>query len=772
MPQEKQWVFPDELSIPEDFQKAVGGHPLVAQTLYRRGYQTVASALAFLHPENVQPTPPEQLPDIEIAVSLLIDALKQQKHILVWGDFDVDGQTATTLLVEALRELGGFVSYHIPVRGKESHGITQAVLEKYLKEGFDLLLTCDTGISEHENIQFLRNAGIPVIVTDHHSLGESLPPAHAVVNPQRLPEDHPLATLPGVGVAYKLIEALFQAENHPLEQGRYQELAALGIVSDVARLKGDTRYILQKGLQNLRNTGRLGLQTLYKAADLNPLNLTETHIGFQIAPRMNAVGRLGDANIMVEFLTTEDGGRARVLGMQIEAMNAKRRFATRQVEQAAEALLQMSAEDRHSPAIVLHHPDWPGGVVGIVASRLVERYGKPALLLTGTDSIHGSARSVEGVNITEAIGTQSDLLNAYGGHPMAAGLSMAPDKYPAFKRGFLAAVGKLRERVEIVPKLVIDRVISPDEISLDFVEQMDRLAPFGPDNPPLNVMIPNLTLVSTREIGAYAEHRQVVAKDQDQNEVRFIWWNGGDQLPPEAQFDLVCRLSRTDYKGSPQVSAEWVDFRITEKGRKEIERRHFTIIDRRNALNPISELTHFLTENQDSMVWGEGKTPKALSCKGRNELEPVPNLVIWTAPPSQSVLDDAILLTKPKKVVVFGLNPNITKTKTFLERLGGLAKYAIRHKDGKSTLDELASACAVTRESVRIGLKLWEALGKLGVVFEEDQLRISAVDNAPNQAALEIYQSLVKDALEESQAYRAYFQKGDITNYLTGGKSS
>jgi len=568
------------------------------------------------------------------------------------------------------------------------------------------------------------------------------------------------------------MEAHFNAENKAFEEGRYQELAALGIVSDVARLKGDTRYMLQEGLEHLRSTGRLGLQTLFRAADLNPQNLTETHIGFQIAPRMNAVGRLGDANMMVEFLTTEDNARARVLGMRIEALNAKRRSATRQVDQAAEAMLQMSPDDRRADAIVLHYPDWPGGVVGIVASRLVERYGKPVLLLTGNDPIHGSARSIEGLNITGAIAAQSDLLNAFGGHPMAAGLSMAPEHYPAFKNRFISTVGELLKGIEITPKLLIDDVISPDQVTLDMVEQIDRLAPFGPDNPPLNFMIPRLNLVKTKAVGAYEEHRQVSAVDQEQNEARFIWWNGGDELPPDAQFDLVCRLSRTDYKGSPQVSAEWVDYRISEQGMVEIKQRHFDIVDRRSVLNPLQEVLRFIQENPDTLVWAEGVYPDALPGNRRDVLWHTKNLVIWTAPTSQSILQAAIHQTKPEKVLVYGHIPEINTGRAFLQRLGGLIKYAIKHKDGEAKLNDLAIACAATKELVRFGLSYWEAKGALVVDDVEDEVIFKFAKNDSNPAAVEIYKTLINDSMEESLAYRAYFQTGELQNYISGGKIS
>jgi single-stranded-DNA-specific exonuclease len=409
-------------------------------------------------------------------------------------------------------------------------------------------------------------------------------------------------------------------------------------------------------------------------------------------------------------------------------------------------------------------------VVGIVASRLVEQYHKPVILLTGEDPIHGSARSIEGINITQAITTQSELLNTYGGHPMAAGMSMPAENYKSFKRGFLSTIERLGEGVTAIPELVIDKVISPEEISLDLVEQINRLAPFGPENPPLKFMIPKLTLISTTEVGVYGEHRQVIAEDRDQNQARFIWWNGGDYSPPDAEFDVVCQLSRSDYKGSPQVSVEWIDFRITEKGREEIQSREFEIIDRRDSLVPIKDVLNFLAENPNSQVWGEGQTPMELPCKGRHELEAATNLVIWTAPPSQSVLDEVILRTKPRSVIVFRVLPVINNPKTFFERLGGLAKYAVKHKDGRTTLEELASACAATNDSIRIGLMLWEAMGALIFDLEENRIKISMGDNVPNPTIIDTYKLLLKNSLEESQTYRRYFLKGDLMNYLHSGK--
>ena len=768
MPAEKRWIELDQIIVPEDFQKAIGGHPLVAQALYRRGIQSIDAARAYLDPDCYAPAPADELPDFQAACDLLIKALQGQDLILIWGDFDVDGQTATTILVEGLRALGGRLQFHIPVRAEESHGITRRVLESYLHQGFDLLLTCDTGITEHKNIQYVRDRGIPVIVTDHHTLGDSLPPANAIINPQRLQQSHPLRTLPGAGVAYKLIEGLFKTLGETFNSEHYMELAALGIVADVAELKGDTRYLLQKGLINLQNTRRIGLQTLYHHAVLNPLNLDESHIGFQIAPRLNAVGRLGDANPVVTFLTTDDASRARVLATQIEAMNSQRRFFTKQVEKSAENQLQESPDDRHASALVLHRSNWPGGVVGIVASRLVEQYGKPAILLTGENPIHGSARSIEGVNITSAISAQAGLLTTFGGHPMAAGLSLPAENLSAFKHGIQATVKELAQEVEFYTELPISREITLDEISLDFVEQIERLAPFGPGSPALNFLLRDLTMTSYSDVGSEGEHRQVIVSDKDGYTQRFIWWRGGDEPLPQAQFDLVCRLSRSDYRGMPQVSAEWVDFRLSETGRKQIIKRHFEVEDYRGHLSPLDKLKALLSENPGALAWGEGPLPKDVPFFTRSELVQTDTLVIWTAPPSQRTLQAAIRRAQPQRVILFGMDPRLDGYKPLMERLLGLVKYAASQKQGLTALERLAAACAAEENTVRTALKLWDSMGRLAIEIVGDRAIIALTEHQPDPAVEERYKEVLKGQLEESKAYRQFFRTADEKRLISG----
>src|SRR5688572_7251813 len=405
-----RWINPAPVEIPASFAD-LNLPPLIAQTLVRRGITDVEAARAFLQPDTIPSTP---FPGIEKAVDVInrfIDnsditsessgvPTRKNQMICVWGDFDVDGQTSTALLVQTLRALGANVTYYIPIRGKEGHGIHIQSLKPIIDNGTKLIITCDTGVTAHEAIEYADSRNVDVVITDHHELGETLPNARAIVNPKLLPGAHILTNLAGVGVAYKLAEALLHSQGSKIEQrisaNTLLDLVALGLVADVALLKGETRSLVQRGIQILRNTGRIGLRVMAELSGTSLESLTEETIGFSFAPRLNALGRLSDANPAVELLLSHDPARVRVLAAQIEGLNAQRRLLTNQVYEAAEAQLREHPDLLSEPALILTNQNWPGGVVGIVANKLVERYHKPAILLTESNNgvLRGSARSV------------------------------------------------------------------------------------------------------------------------------------------------------------------------------------------------------------------------------------------------------------------------------------------------------------------------------------------------------------------------------------------
>ncbi len=736
-------------------------HPLVAQTLVQRGIQTPEAARAFLDPEAYSPAPPADLPGLSAAADRVEAAIQRHEPICVWGDFDVDGQTSTTILHSALLALGADVVYHIPIRARESHGVNLPVLAEVIDRGARLVLTCDTGIGASEAVEYARGRGVDFVITDHHDLPEDLPGAAALTNPKLLPPSHPLASLSGSGVAYELAaELLNRIPSSRLSSSDLVDLAALGLVADLARLTGDSRYLVQRGLEALRHTKRLGLRTMLELAEVDARRLTEEHIGFTLAPRLNALGRLGDANPAVEFFLTSDPGRARLIAVQLEGLNAQRQMLTDQVTQAAEAQLRANPALLAEPVLVLGHTAWPGGVVGIAASRLVERYYRPAILLSMPEgeAARGSARSVEGIDITAAISAQKDLLLGFGGHPMAAGLSIQPDRLPEFRRRLARTVEKMTGGVKPEPALAISAWLDLPDASLELAETLEQLAPFGPGNEKPVLAARGLRLVAVAAIGRNKEHRKLTVADETGETRTILWWNGAGEDLPDGRFDLAFTLRASDWRGVLQAQLEFVDFRVVEEKPVEIRRPALEVLDFRREEHPLSALNALPGE---TLVWAEGEDKKKFAGVDRSSLGPCETLVIWTAPASPEILRTALETARPSRLVLFGRPAAADDPKLFLERLAGLVKFAIHQRQGATNFPALAEATAQREAAVRLGLEWLAAKGQ--IVFESrgEELHLAAGDQAGNPYAVGELESGIRTVLAETHAYRLYFSRAD-----------
>jgi single-stranded-DNA-specific exonuclease len=768
----RTWLEPQEISVPSELADMVGGHPLVAQTLARRGITTPAAASAFLDLSHYQPIPPTELPGLAAAASRLADAVRQHEPICVWGDFDVDGQTATTVLVSTLRALGAEVTFHIPVRERESHGVNLPALREVIERGAKVVLTCDTGITAHEAVDYACQQGVDFIITDHHDLPPTLPKALAIVNPKLLPDNHPLGTLPGVGVAYKLAEELCNLIR-PLSfhASSLVDLAALGIVADIAVQTGEARYLVQRGLEMLRKTERPGLKALMESAELNPAWLTEEHIGFVIGPRLNALGRLADANLSVEFLTTQDISRARVIATILEGLNARRQLLTSQVFQAAQAQIEREPALKEDPVLVLWQPAWPAGVIGIVASRLVDHYERPVVLLASPpgELARGSARSVPGCNITAAIAEQKDLLANFGGHPMAAGLSLEAELLPEFRRRLIHTIQRMMEGVRTETNLQLDGYLALPELSLDLVEDLQRLAPFGPGNPALVLVARNLSLTKHSLIGRGDEHLQLIVEDENGNLCKVLWWQGGGWLSTvrntlqQGRFDLAFTVRASDYRGARDIQVEWVDARPLEEITLAESVPRIEVVDYRQQEHPLANLKQLAAE-REIQVWGEAEAVQKLSVVGitarrRQELTNGPALAIWTTPPGPGELQAVLELAAPEVVYVFGVDPEAMDQHAFLKRLAGLVIYALNHQDGQVELAGLAAATAQSEVTVRKGLDWLAAHGDVIIASgENDQVKL-APGSKVKSGELEQATGTLNALLAETAAYRAYFHK-------------
>jgi single-stranded-DNA-specific exonuclease len=769
----KTWKEPEALYAPEDLLDMVGGSRIAASALYRRGITTPDAALAFLDPLYTAPCPPTELPGMDAAVRRIRQAIERGEPICVWGDFDVDGQTSTTILVEALQALGTKVQYHIPNRAKESHGVHLRTIKPLIDQGIRLFITCDTGISAMDMVGYAKSRGVDFVITDHHELPDNLPDAAAVVDPHLLPEDHPLATLPGAGVAYQLAAELCRQMDREQESARFLDLAALGIVADMALLRGETRRILQLGLAAFRRTQRPGLLELMQLADINPCEVTEEHIGFLIAPRLNALGRLEDANSAVEFFTTTSPERAHLLAANLDILNGRRKLLTNQVYEGALAQIDRHPELLDDQVLVLFHPEWPGGVVGIVASRLVERFSRPVILMSAPEGelARGSARSVDGVDITRAIATQAHLLEGFGGHPMAAGMSLQSDRIPEFRRGLSRAVGESAEDLAQMQFLEIDAEIPLSELSLQMVENLERLAPFGPGNPALTLYARGLTLLNTTPVGRSGDHLQLVVSDADGCTQKAIWWQGSEETNQSllevmrSRFDLAYRARSSNYRGQPEIQVEFVDARPSAGAVLATPVKKREILDLRNVSLPLAALKSILTQEQ-AQIWREADAAKKLSLAGidgsdRYNLQRSPCLVIWTSPPGPRELQAALEAARPEKIILFAVQPECVVLESFLKRLAGMVKYALSHYQGEISVKALAAGTAQREPLIRIGVAWLEAQGFAAILQQTAEGYRFIPGTGESTGPAEPLERQVKAMLEETNAYREYFRTAD-----------
>jgi len=766
---ERDWVYPDILEIPASFQAALGGSSVFTQTLYRRGIQTIESAKGFLNPDLYQPAPADQLPGLTKAVERILEAFAKKQTVLVWGDFDVDGQTSTTLLVSALSGQGSIIRHYIPNRSRESHGVSTPTLQNKISEHSpSVLLTCDTGIDAFEAVEFAQNLGIDVIITDHHQLPLDLPIAHSIINPSMLSEDHALFNLPGVGVAYKLIEALYS--HLDLDPEIFLDLVALGIVSDVARQTGDTRFLLQKGLALLQNTSRLGLQQLLTIANLKPGDITEETIGFVIGPRLNALGRLDDANSCVEFLTTSVLSRAAEMARQLDSLNSRRKILTETIFQDSVKLINDHpdyAEDY--PILVLQGPaQWHPGVIGIVASRLVDRYHKPVIMLSQEGSIsRGSARSIPGVPISALISESAPLLHSFGGHPMAAGVSLSLEKVPQFRRDLAENYHRIVGGPPKPPKVKIDSDIHFQSITEAFITDIQRLAPFGAGNPKLLFSTRGVRLAENgiKVIGKEDTHKKITLIDSSNQQQDLLWWNSADIDLPAGEFDVAYALDLTSYKNKLQVQATLRHFRQLSGSPVVIPKQSkIELIDFRFNPSPASELSSYITK-PGAIVWAESNSPEGVESYQRLDLFKSDTLVIWTSPPSREIFNKALDQVEPKEIVFFAVDPAVQTLRKFITKLHGLLKYMMENNIISFDSEKAAQSIAATPALIEVGLDWIHSHGDYDLSLFSSESKILAGPRK-NLEDFQLIDKKLKFMLREIAAYRSYFSKAKLDTLL------
>ncbi len=555
MNQRTRWIISP--AVPDEYVVAAALPPLIAQLLYNRG----------IKPEEIEPFLSADhrlegnaflLPDISQAISRIYKAALAREKIAVYGDFDVDGVTATVILIEGLSRLGAEVIPYIPDRINEGHGVKLAALKKLRAQGVRLVITVDCGVTDLVEVKEAQKMGIDVIVTDHHIPLGSLPRAIAVVDAKRKDSMYPYPDLAGAGVAFKLLQALFHKDSREEWLSRLMDLVVLATITDLVTLVGENRYLVKKGLRELNNSSHVGIQEMVKLAGLKPGELRAEDIAWVLGPRLNAAGRMNDASSSYQLLTTQSSEESRVLALELEKKNTERQKLTNEVlSQAREKL----ATRLHLPVLIDGDESYSVGVIGLVAGRLADEFYKPVIIINlGSELCQGSCRSIPEFDITAVLRECDNLLATFGGHPLAAGFTVARKNLAQLQERITALAREQLGHLELRPKMVIDADVPLAILAGDTFNLIEKLSPFGRGNPQPTFLTRRVEVVECRNFGSQGDWLRLKLRQGNVTcqAVDFKSRKSKKEIP--SHIDIVYNLEKSRWNGEEVISLNLLDF--------------------------------------------------------------------------------------------------------------------------------------------------------------------------------------------------------------------
>ncbi|WP_367116132.1 single-stranded-DNA-specific exonuclease RecJ [Thermosynechococcus sp. M3746_W2019_013] len=674
LPQQRWLLPPIDPKCQDALRRTLGCHSSLAEIYLRRGLTTPTAVRAFLEPETLELPPPNRVfPDLDLAVELLQRAIAHGDKMTICGDYDADGMTSTALLLRALRHLGADIDYEIPSRMHEGYGINERIVQECYDRGVKLILTVDNGIAALQPILKARELGLTVIVTDHHDVPPQLPPAHAILNPKLVSPTSPYHTLAGVGMAYILAVSLAQRLGNwrPLVRP-LRELCTLGTIADLAPLTGVNRRWVKQGLQTLPTSPLVGVQALMQMARCLPeqdASLKPTAVGFRLGPRINAIGRIGDPQVVIELLTTDDPDRAQELAALCEATNRRRQDLCAEIEAAAIAHLEETDFDPQQEwVLVIVQPNWHHGVIGIVASRLVERYGVPVFIGTYEDetTIRGSIRSIPEFHVFEALEATKDLLLKYGGHKAAGGFSLRAEHLAAWRDRLRAFAQTCLKPEDLRPLVTLDAEISFEQLTWDFYTQVEQLQPFGSENPQPIFCSRGVKILEQTPMGQQGEHLKLTL-EQNGQQMTAKAWRWGPFLPLPTRVDIAYHLTAHTWNGETQLELELKGVKpslawyVPEPPSHPIP-----------SWQPLPPLTTLLPQLRDHVLlygYGRPEVPPNFTTAAIHYDRPrdrCRTLILWSLPPSSTHLRWLLAIAQPEIVYVGYQRPAIAPPPTLI----------------------------------------------------------------------------------------------------------
>ncbi|MFC1760256.1 single-stranded-DNA-specific exonuclease RecJ [Candidatus Neomarinimicrobiota bacterium] len=563
-----QFLNPDPKLVTQ-LKKEFISSEIIARVLANRGIKSVISSKDFFDPQLNQLNNPYDMQDMDIATDRIIDAIKSKLPILIYGDYDVDGTTGASLLYLALTELGANVIPYIPNREGEGYGLSKIGIDKAKESDVKLIVTCDCGINAFEPIKYANSLKIDVIITDHHIPDETLPAAFALLNPKRIDCDYPFKSLCGGGVVFKLACALSEKMNQPEDlMYKYLDLVTLGTCADMVVIKDENRVIVKHGLKLLSSGSKPGIISLLKLVGLDNKSISVGQLVFGVAPKINAAGRLGDANRSVELLTTSDKQRAKLLANELMQENQKRQIIQQEVVDAAFNIIHANIDLKSEKAIVLAGKEWHPGVIGIVASKVKEEFHRPSVVISfDKNGIgKGSARSISGLDLYEALAASSKYLVDFGGHVMAAGLTITEKSYEKFKNKFTEYVNKTITDEHLIPSIKLEGILKLKDIDSRFIDFLDKLAPYGPGNMRPSFASKRVEIVGNPRVIGNGDH--IVFKvRQSQKVISAIGFNMSthyEKLIKGQLIDLAYVVEVNEWQGKELVQLNVRDIKMSD----------------------------------------------------------------------------------------------------------------------------------------------------------------------------------------------------------------
>ena len=776
----KEWRIKEDQSVEKS---------LIKRLLFSRGIKTDKEIYEFLHPLEMTPYDPNVFVDMEKTIERLSNAVDNNEKIVIYGDFDADGVTSTSLLYKTFKYLGADVNYFIPDRDKQGHGFdTKALVKLMTTVKPKVIISVDCGISDVEAVNFINSFKIDVIITDHHEAPEELPKAFAIINPKApnaLDENltakdiESLTSLAGVGVAFKVAQGLLKHYNKTEFVYEILPFVAVGTISDIVPLVGENRYLVAKGLELISQGKHYGIKRLLESAGYKvEKGITSENIAFGVAPRINASGRLDTVEDAVKILISDNKQEIETSVISLNNFNKVRQELCQNIFLEAEEMLNQ--EGNRNPAIILYKPEWHIGIIGIVASKLVEKYYKPTFLMTyseETQQFRCSARGVEGLSLYDIISANSELLDGFGGHKLAAGLYFSKEKssFEQVKSALNKTIKEMLNGQELKPFIDVDTEVYPTDINVKLVEEISQMEPFGASNPSPIFAMKNLKIKEKRLMGENKDHLRLTVQSGTCEFTCVRWQMGDISLVPGDMIDIAFHPQINEYNGNTSVQLIIDDIHSDMLKDDEPQEVGLKLYDHRKKTNILPLVNDYVKNSkQNIMIFAESKAVKDLLTPfsnlitktfTREKVTPCDALMFFDYPADKETFDYIIEEARPSSIHFMNYNIKYFDDKEFLTTFIKMLRYAEHNNEGKVNFLRCSSALGKSVETVLTLLDLFEDVDFIKISEKNHEfykIQLNEIKDLSPVLHNEKFQE-VKNLIEECEKFQKNLLENDLT---------